>query len=167
MTFIKDDKSQLRNLDVSSRQSIQKHLMDHDEDLMLTELQPPLVKIPSVQSMSSTICPRHMTRRLPDHIRLLLQECDIVAEKNNFLIKIDQVPHVFDQHHSDERFPTSCSQVDYNVPSLGLLQQLNLERRIQINRFSVDLPIPGKNEELCSYHPWAAEIQLKILHLSA
>ena len=112
----------------TSGQSIQKNLMNHDENLMLTELQSPLVKIPSINSMSSTICPRHKTRRLPDDICLLLKEGDIVTQRYHLLVHVDLVPRVLDQHDSYEGFPTSCSQINNNIPSFCLLQQINLEK---------------------------------------
>ena len=96
-------------------------VLDEDEDLVIIPILLPPLSPPVVYTVSPAVTASFEAGHLRDHLGLLLQQGHVVGQEDDLLLLSDLVTHVFDQHHSDERFPTSCSQVDYNVPSLGLL----------------------------------------------
>ena len=66
-----------------------------------------------------------------DDLGLLLEQRHVVAEEDDLLAGLHQVPHVLDQHHCDEGLPAPGAQINYYVLSLGFLQQLNLNNLLE------------------------------------
>ena len=69
-----------------------------------------------------------------DDLGLLLEQRHVVAEEDDLLAGLHQVPHVLDQHHRDEGLPASGAQINYYVLPLGFLQQLNLNNFMRFNK---------------------------------
>ena len=66
-----------------------------------------------------------------DDLGLLLEQSHVVAEEDDLLAGLQQVPHVLDQHHRDKGLPAPGAQINYYVLPLGFLQQLNLNNLLE------------------------------------
>ena len=127
VTLINDYQSEIGHLDVTSRQSIEEHLVYEDQDLVIIPLLLPPLSTPVIHAVGSAVTSSLEPRHLGDHLGLLLQQGHVVGQEDDLLLEGHLVTQVFDQHDSDEGLAAASPEVDDDVLHFGLLQELNLK----------------------------------------